>query len=81
MSVSVTRQELNRFRCAIVARTGLYFDEGRLTFLEEVLRRRVGHAATSTANYLLNLEQGPPRRRDGRAGAGPNGQRDLFLSP
>ena len=61
MSVSVTRQELNRFRCAIVARTGLYFDEGRLTFLEEVLRRRVGHAATSTANYLLNLEQGPPR--------------------
>jgi chemotaxis methyl-accepting protein methylase len=61
MSISVSRQELNRFRCAIVERTGLYFDDGRLAFLKEVLQRRVGHAATSTANYLINLEHAPPR--------------------
>ena len=55
--------------------------KAELAFLEEVLRRRVGHAATSTANYLLKPRARSAPRRDGRAGAGTHGQRDLFLSP
>ncbi len=61
MNPCVTRQELERFRSAIVARVGLHFDESKLSFLEEVLRRRVSRLDRSSAAYLAELEDDAPR--------------------
>jgi chemotaxis protein methyltransferase CheR len=59
MSASATRSELERFRSAIVEQIGLYFEDSKLAFLEEVLQRRVADRGSSTAGYLAKLTQGP----------------------
>ncbi|HUZ30529.1 MAG TPA: protein-glutamate O-methyltransferase CheR [Xanthobacteraceae bacterium] len=51
----MTRQDLERFRSAIVEQVGLHFDDSKLSFLEEVLRRRIGRLACSSADYLAKL--------------------------
>lgn len=51
--------ELARFRSAIVEQIGLYFDDAKLAFLDEVLQRRVKRLACSKANYVSQLEDRP----------------------
>jgi len=46
---------LDLFQEAIAARLGLRFDEGRLTFLAEVLERRVAARRLSAGAYLAAL--------------------------
>jgi len=60
MNPSVTRQDLERFRSAIVEQVGLHFDDSKLSFLEEVLRRRIGRLACSSADYLAKLAHEKP---------------------
>ena len=55
MSTSLGTPELDLFQQAIVARLGLRFDDSRLTFLAEVLLRRVAARRLSTGAYLAAL--------------------------
>jgi chemotaxis protein methyltransferase CheR len=48
--------DLERFRSAIVRRTGLQFDDAKLGFLGEVLQRRLDSLGRSTDVYLRDLE-------------------------
>jgi chemotaxis protein methyltransferase CheR len=47
---------VERFRAAVLRRLGLFFEENKNAFLEEVLRRQAEKAGGSLAGYLLNLE-------------------------
>lgn len=59
MSILATRSDLERFRSAIEDRIGLQFYDSRLTFLGEVLQRRLDALGQSSASgYIWNLEQG-----------------------
>jgi len=49
---------LERFRRVVVRRLGLQFDDAKLTFLSEVLRRRVTASAQNDETYLTRLETG-----------------------
>jgi chemotaxis protein methyltransferase CheR len=60
MSLAAPRPELERFRSAIVEQIGLYFEDGKLAFLNEVLQRRTSRLACSSANYVSRLEDKPP---------------------
>jgi chemotaxis protein methyltransferase CheR len=57
MSDSADRHDLDRFRAVIVGRVGLRFDDARLGFLGEVLRRRLDHLGRPRSAYLDDLEQ------------------------
>jgi chemotaxis protein methyltransferase CheR len=57
MSNSADRHDLDRFRAVIVGRIGLRFDDARLSFLGEVLRRRLDHLGRPRGAYLDDLEQ------------------------
>jgi chemotaxis protein methyltransferase CheR len=57
MSNSADRHDLDRFRAVIVGRIGLWFDDARLGFLGEVLRRRLDHLGRARGAYLNDLEQ------------------------
>ena len=57
----VRRSDLERFRAAIVQHTGLQFDDAKLTFLGEVLQRRLDRRCSSGASYLWMLEEQPPQ--------------------
>ena len=48
--------DVERFRGLLTRRTGLYFDETRHSFLQEVLERRLAAFAGDTARYLAELE-------------------------
>jgi chemotaxis protein methyltransferase CheR len=56
VSIASAREDLERFRTAIIQRMGLQFDDARLGFLGEVLQRRLHRLGQSSANYLLGLE-------------------------
>lgn len=60
MKPSVSRQDVEHFRSAIAERVGLHFDDTKLSFLEEVLRRRVGRLDCSSADYLAKLTHEKP---------------------
>jgi chemotaxis protein methyltransferase CheR len=51
------RCDLERFRAAIIRRIGLQFDDGKLEFLGEVLRRRLDRLDRPGDAYLRELEQ------------------------
>ena len=53
------RAELERFRAAIVQQIGLQFDDAKLAFLGEVLRRRLVRHDCPAAAYLAKLEAQP----------------------
>jgi chemotaxis protein methyltransferase CheR len=53
------RHDLDRFRTAITSRIGLRFDDARLGFLGELLRRRMDHLGQACGAYLDNLEKRP----------------------
>jgi chemotaxis protein methyltransferase CheR len=55
------RCDLERFRAAIIRRIGLQFDDGKLEFLGEVLRRRLDRLDRPGDAYLRDLEQDPSR--------------------
>jgi chemotaxis protein methyltransferase CheR len=55
MNRALGTPELDLFQEAIAARLGLRFDEGRLTFLAEVLERRVAARRLSAGAYLAAL--------------------------
>ena len=63
MSVTLSRQptsaDLERFRAAIIRRLGLQFDDTRLDFLGEVLRRRSDRHDGACDGYLWDLEHRP----------------------
>ena len=58
MSAGSGRGDVERFRSAIAHRLGLQFDDARLGFLDEVLRRRLARAGISADQYLRDLEAG-----------------------
>ncbi|HZL19785.1 MAG TPA: CheR family methyltransferase [Polyangia bacterium] len=62
--------EIERFRSSVRRRLGLNFDDGKLPFLGEVLRRRTATTGRSAGPYLDDLEDGPPWRDELRALAG-----------
>jgi chemotaxis protein methyltransferase CheR len=62
--------EIERFRSAVRRRLGLNFDDGKLPFLAEVLRRRTEASGRASIPYLNDLEEGPGRRDELRALAG-----------
>jgi chemotaxis protein methyltransferase CheR len=62
VSLAASRQNLERFRTAIVARMGLNFDDGRLEFLADVLERRLHRLGQSSDSYLRELERLPADR-------------------
>ncbi|MDF3068971.1 MAG: Protein-glutamate O-methyltransferase [Polyangiaceae bacterium] len=55
MNDAIGSAELDLFQDAIVRRLGLRFDDGRLTFLAEVLTRRVASRHLSPGAYLAAL--------------------------
>jgi chemotaxis protein methyltransferase CheR len=61
MIAGVQAGDIERFRAAIVGRLGLYFDEGKSSFLAEVLRRRCDATGHDSDTYLSRLEM-----QDGR---------------
>jgi Arm DNA-binding domain len=56
---SFVRTDVERFRAAIVQHIGLQFDDAKLSFLGEVLHRRLGRPSCSAASYLERLEAVP----------------------
>jgi chemotaxis protein methyltransferase CheR len=60
MKGSVDRRDLDRFRAVIVVWLGLHFDDSRLAFLGEVLRRRLDQLGRPSHAYLDDLEQKLP---------------------
>jgi chemotaxis protein methyltransferase CheR len=62
--------EIERFRSLVRRRLGLNFDDGKLPFLGEVLRRRTEATGRSPSPYLNDLDDGPGRRAELRALAG-----------
>lgn len=59
MSAIATPNDLERFRSAIGRRTGLRFDDNKLTFLGEVLQRRLKDRGANSDAYLWTLEYEP----------------------
>ena len=49
--------DVERFRAAVARRLGLQFDDGKLSFLGEVLQRRLGRRCAY--DYLSGLEEAP----------------------
>lgn len=58
MNVAFGNAELQSFQTAIATRLGLRFDDGKLTFLGEVLTRRVEAQRVSAGSYLAALQAG-----------------------
>jgi chemotaxis protein methyltransferase CheR len=58
MTPAIGTGEIERFRAAIADRLGLYFDEGKVSFLADVLRRRVDATGHVSDVYLSALETG-----------------------
>lgn len=56
--VDAGRDDLERFRAAVVRRLGLFFDEGKDAFLAEVLQRRLEASRCEASRYLDDLERG-----------------------
>jgi chemotaxis protein methyltransferase CheR len=54
-----SRHDADRFRTAIAERIGLRFDDAKLDFLRDVLRRRLTALGQDSDVYLRNLEQRP----------------------
>ena len=63
MSAEIEVHDLERFRALISARIGLQFDEGKLGFLGEVLRRRLEASGQGTDSYMSRLD-GPLCREE-----------------
>ena len=57
MNGPVSAGEVERFRSAVARRLGLQFEDGKLGFLAEVLRRRLDRSVA--AEYLAGLEDNP----------------------
>ena len=68
MRVELATSDLERFRAAIASRLGLYFDEGKSGFLEEVLRRRIEATGRDAHAYLSGLEMKPAGEELGALG-------------
>jgi chemotaxis protein methyltransferase CheR len=59
VSIAASRDDLVRFRDAIVHQIGLQFDDAKLGFLGEVLQRRLSKLGHSSNDYLSALESRP----------------------
>lgn len=59
MNCLASRLDLERFRVAIVQRIGLQFDDAKLSFLGEVLQRRLDKLGRASGAYLWDLEREP----------------------
>jgi chemotaxis protein methyltransferase CheR len=59
MNRSGDHRDLDRFRSAILGLMGLRFDDARLGFLDEVLKRRLDRLGQSGDAYLNHLERTP----------------------
>jgi chemotaxis protein methyltransferase CheR len=59
VSLAATTYETERFRQLLSHRIGLGFDDGKLTYLGEVLRRRVDECGRDCTAYLQALEHQP----------------------
>ncbi|WP_158922718.1 protein-glutamate O-methyltransferase CheR [Acidisphaera sp. S103] len=59
MNGLIDHDELERFRTTIAVRIGLRFDDGKLGFLGNVLRRRLSDLGQTSDAYLDALEQRP----------------------
>ena len=62
MSTSFETSDLERFRVALSRRFGLFFDDGKLTYLATVLDRRLSTSGAGTEGYLDRMEGAAPPR-------------------
>ena len=65
MSAEVEVSDLERFRAIISARLGLYFEDAKLGFLGDVLRRRLEVTGGDARSYLSHLDGWPSREELG----------------
>ena len=56
MIAPISAVDIGRFRAAIASRMGLWFDDGKLEFLANVLDRRLSADGEAAARYLSKLE-------------------------
>lgn len=56
MKVTASANDIERFRDAVARRLGLQFDDSKLAFLAEVLKRRVEAGRQTTEQYLCALD-------------------------
>jgi chemotaxis protein methyltransferase CheR len=59
VNATLAAPELDQFQVTIAERLGLRFDDGRLTFLAELLARRVQERHTDVTSYLTALSAEP----------------------
>ncbi len=62
--MSPSAVDVERFREIIAAQLGLQFDDGKLSFLTDVLNRRLAASQRTTAHYLAELAGAPRRELD-----------------
>jgi chemotaxis protein methyltransferase CheR len=58
MNVALEVCEVDRFRNIVARRLGLQFDDAKLGFLGDLLRRRLGAHGEACESYLRNMEAG-----------------------
>jgi chemotaxis protein methyltransferase CheR len=63
MTVAVERADLERFRDLVAQRLGLAFEEGKLDYLAEVLRRRIEDSGSREAGFYLQRLGAPAHGR------------------
>lgn len=62
MKVPLSSADVERFRIAIAQRFGLWFDDGKLAYLADVLERRLRAVGEGPSHYLARLEA-PPKNQ------------------
>lgn len=61
MSAPISRSDVDAFRLVLARETGLRFDDGKLSLLEEVLRTRVGETNSSSVDAYLDRTSTTPQ--------------------
>ncbi len=67
MSALLSAAELERFRSLISKRLGLWFDDGKLEYLANILERRLEARSEVASFYLANLDAAPKTHAELRA--------------
>jgi chemotaxis protein methyltransferase CheR len=62
--LTIRGADVGRFRAAVAHRLGLHFDETKLGFLADVLRRRLDASSNSAAPYLNRMEGASSQRAE-----------------
>ncbi|HEY3664871.1 MAG TPA: hypothetical protein VGL19_02680, partial [Polyangiaceae bacterium] len=56
MNTSLSSADIERFRAAVLRRTGIWFEDQKLDFLATVLEARLRTVSEASSTYLARLE-------------------------